>query len=258
LEFYYEEFSEFCKDESIVKQHTIRYTPQQNGVAEIMNMTLLERAKCMLSNSGLNRNFWVEVVNTTCYLVNCSPSTTIHFKIPIEVWSDKLVDYSMLRVFGCPTYYHVNEGKLEPRAKKGDFVGYVNGVKEFKIWSSSERKVILCRDVTFDELFVLHSKSVEDSNKEKDVTKQQVEFESSTIRNFSDQEHTEASDDIEQNHQTQPQQYHSKPVEESNQTNQNLQKQPNCLRLEHPGSLKGKLKHLKDMILMISYPMPFR
>ena len=42
----------------------------------------------------------------------------------------------MLKVFKCPTYYHVHEGKLEPRAKKGVFMGYGNVVKGFKIWSS--------------------------------------------------------------------------------------------------------------------------
>jgi len=45
-------------------------TPQQNGVAERMNRTLLERARCMLSNTGLGKEFWVEAISTGCYLVN--------------------------------------------------------------------------------------------------------------------------------------------------------------------------------------------
>ena len=61
--------------------------------------------------------------------MNRSPSTAIDFKTPIEIWSNKLADYSMLKVVGCPTYYHVNEGKLEPRAKKCVFMGFGNGVK---------------------------------------------------------------------------------------------------------------------------------
>ena len=43
--------------------------------------------------------------------------------------SGELADYSLLRVFGCIVYYHVNEGKLEPKAKKGIFVGFGDGVK---------------------------------------------------------------------------------------------------------------------------------
>ena len=68
----------------------------------------------MSSNSGLNRSFWAKAVSTTCYLVNLSPSTAIDFKIPIEVWSNRLAKYLMLKMFGCSTYYHVSKGKLEP------------------------------------------------------------------------------------------------------------------------------------------------
>jgi len=73
----------------------------------------------------LNKNFWAE------YLVNCSSSTTIDFKTPTKIWSNKPVKYTMLKVFRCPTYYHVNEGKLELRAKKGLFIGYGDGFKGF-------------------------------------------------------------------------------------------------------------------------------
>ena len=92
----------------------------------------------------------------------------------------------MLKVFGCPTYYHVNEGKLEPKAKKWFFIGFGDAGKEFRVYSPSERKVILSRNFIFDELSMLHSKSDEDLYKTKNVTKQ-VEFESSIIKNISDQ-----------------------------------------------------------------------
>lgn len=69
LEFCSKEFDRFCKDEGIARHHTVRHTPQQNGVAKRMNKTLLERVRCVLSNAGLSRGFWV---NTVCYLVNNS------------------------------------------------------------------------------------------------------------------------------------------------------------------------------------------
>ncbi|KAJ4706252.1 Retrovirus-related Pol polyprotein from transposon TNT 1-94 [Melia azedarach] len=146
LEFCWSEFDEFCKNEGIARHHTVRDTPQQNGVAERMNQTLLERARCMLSNAELTRRFWAEAVSTTCYLINRGPHTGINLKTPFEVWSGKPADYSNLRAFGCTVYYHVNEGKLEPRAKKGVFVGYGDGVKGYRIWSPSEK-----RQVTLDE-----------------------------------------------------------------------------------------------------------
>ncbi|KAJ4705817.1 Retrovirus-related Pol polyprotein from transposon TNT 1-94 [Melia azedarach] len=151
LEFCWSEFDEFCKNEGIARHHTVRDTPQQNGVAERMNQTLLERARCMLSNAELTRRFWAEAVSTACYLINRGPHTGINLKTPFEVWSGKPADYSNLRAFGCTVYYHVNEGKLEPRAKKGVFVGYGDGVKGYRIWSPSEKRVILSRNVVFDE-----------------------------------------------------------------------------------------------------------
>ncbi|KAJ4711603.1 Retrovirus-related Pol polyprotein from transposon TNT 1-94 [Melia azedarach] len=151
LEFCWSEFDEFCNNEGIARHHTVRDTPQQNGVAERMNQTLLERARCMLSNAELTRRFWAEAVSTACYLINRGPHTGINLKTPFEVWSGKPADYSNLRAFGCTVYYHVNEGKLEPRAKKGVFVGYGDGVKGYRIWSPSEKRVILSRNVVFDE-----------------------------------------------------------------------------------------------------------
>lgn len=77
----------------------------------------------MFSKAGLNRSFQAEAISSTCYLVNRFPSTAIDCKTPFEVWSNKSANYSILRILGCPAYYHVNEGKLEPRSKKGLFWG---------------------------------------------------------------------------------------------------------------------------------------
>lgn len=151
LKFCWSKFDEFCKNEGIVRHYTVRDTPQQNGVAERMDQTLLERARYMLSNAGLTRRSWAEAVSIACYLINRRPHTGIHLKTPFEVWSSKHADYSSLRAFGYTVYYHVNEGKLEPRAKKGVFVGFKDGVKGYRIWSPSKKRVILSRNVVFDE-----------------------------------------------------------------------------------------------------------
>jgi hypothetical protein len=63
----------------------------------------------------------------------------------------KPADCSNLRVFGCTVYYHVNEGKLEPRTKKGVFVGCGDGVKGYRIWSPSDKRVTLSKNLVFDE-----------------------------------------------------------------------------------------------------------
>ncbi|GJS65927.1 retrovirus-related pol polyprotein from transposon TNT 1-94 [Tanacetum coccineum] len=70
-------------------------------------------------------------------------------------------DYLKLCVFGCPTYYHVSEGKLDLRGKKYIFMGYGNGVKGYRIWSPSERRVILSRFVTLDEDYLFREDPIE-------------------------------------------------------------------------------------------------
>jgi len=56
-----------------------------------------------------------------------------------------------MHIFGCSAYYHVAESKLYPRAKKAIFLGFSGGVKGYRLWCSESKKVILSRDVTFDE-----------------------------------------------------------------------------------------------------------
>ena len=137
----------------------MRETPQQNGVAERMNRTLLEKVRCMLSNASLSKNFWAEALAYACYLINRLPSSVIWGKTPLEVWSAKIAaDYDLLRVFGCPAYYHVKKDKLDPRAKKGLFVSFKKGIKGFKIWDPTDMKFIFSRDVTFDEVSMLKPK----------------------------------------------------------------------------------------------------
>jgi len=66
----------------------------------------------------------------TCFLVDCSPSITNSFKTLIEIWSGKSNDYSMLNVFGCPIYYHVDHSKFEHRSRNEVLLAMRVGVKK--------------------------------------------------------------------------------------------------------------------------------
>jgi transposase InsO family protein len=118
LEFCNSEFNSLCADHGIARHKTVPGMPQQNGVAERKNHTILGHVRCMLSNVGLwdKHGLWVEAASAACYLINYSPNSDIDFKILEEVWTDKPIDYSNLKIFGCPAYAHVNNGKLVPRA----------------------------------------------------------------------------------------------------------------------------------------------
>ncbi|KAH9679095.1 hypothetical protein KPL71_025975 [Citrus sinensis] len=116
-------FLQICQDEGIMRHFTVRDTPQQNGVAERMNQTILEKVRCMLSNAGLGKEFWAEAVVYAFHLINRLPSTAIESRTTMEMWTGKpATDYNSLHVFGSTAYYHVKESKLDPRAKKALFM----------------------------------------------------------------------------------------------------------------------------------------
>jgi len=114
----------------------------------------------LVVNSGLKKTFWADTMTYASHLINRLPSSTIGDKILMEMWSGKAAsDYNMLRVFGCPAFYHLSDGKLEPRARKTVFLGLKRGVKCYKLWDSEDRKIVLSRDVTFDESSIVKTSS---------------------------------------------------------------------------------------------------
>ena len=108
-----------------------------------MNRTIAERAWCLILNAGLENKLWVEVVNMACYLINRSPRAALGGKVVKEVWTGSAVDYSDLRVFGCPAYVHIpNEERSKLDVKSGQciFLGYQKGVKGFRLWDPRQTR----------------------------------------------------------------------------------------------------------------------
>ena len=122
IEFCNKEFNRFGEDIGIVKQRTIKFTPQQNGVAKRMNMTLLEKVRCIMSGLGLGKSFWVEAVVTTAFLVNRSFNTAIDRKTLEDMWSGNKPNLSNLKTFGCAAYAHQMGGKLDAKSIKCVFM----------------------------------------------------------------------------------------------------------------------------------------
>jgi hypothetical protein len=89
-----------------------------------------------------------------CYIINRSPRAALDGKVSEEVWTGQEVDNSLMRIFGCPTYLHISSedrSKLDPKSKKCIFLGYEKGVKGYKLWDPVAQKVMISRDVIFDE-----------------------------------------------------------------------------------------------------------
>lgn len=95
------------KQNGIRYQTTNPYTPQQNGLAERMNRTIVEKARCMLFDAGLSKEFWAEAVNTSVYVINRCPAKGLNGKTPEQMWTGKLPDLSHMKVFGCKTMVDV-------------------------------------------------------------------------------------------------------------------------------------------------------
>ncbi|KAK4410235.1 Retrovirus-related Pol polyprotein from transposon TNT 1-94 [Sesamum angolense] len=153
LEFCNQSFSNLCDECGIKRHKTNPYTPQQNGVVERMNRTILEKVRCMIISSGLPKSFWGEALVTAAYLINRSPSVPLNGKIPEFVWTSHAVDISSLRVFGCSVFVHQSVDKLAPRSQKCVCIGYPDGIKGYRLWLRSQPgfKVLISKDVIFNE-----------------------------------------------------------------------------------------------------------
>ncbi|GKE33362.1 retrovirus-related pol polyprotein from transposon TNT 1-94 [Tanacetum coccineum] len=136
--------NQFCKMNGILRQFSVARTPQQNGVAERGNRTLIKAAKTMLADSKLPTTFWAETVNTACYMQNRVLVVKPHNKTLYELFHGRTPTLSFMRPFGCPvtilnTIDHL--GKFDGKDDEGFFVGYSLNSKAFRVFNSRTRIV---------------------------------------------------------------------------------------------------------------------
>ena len=101
----------FCRNTGIRKELIASYTPQQNGVVERKNRTIVEIARSMMKEKGLPPEYWGEDVAIAVYLINRCLTKLVHDKIPLEAWSRNRWIVENLRVFICVAYAHVPKEK---------------------------------------------------------------------------------------------------------------------------------------------------
>ncbi|PKA48313.1 Retrovirus-related Pol polyprotein from transposon TNT 1-94 [Apostasia shenzhenica] len=153
-EFCSNEFTKFCQLNGIKRQLTASYTPQQNGVAERKNRTIVEMARSMLKAKNLPISFWAEAVATTVHLLNISPTKAVWNSTPYEAWYGVKPNVSNLRVFGCIVYAHVNtevRQKFDSKSTKCIFIGYSQETKGYRVYNPITKQLYVSRDVIFDE-----------------------------------------------------------------------------------------------------------
>ena len=153
-EFTSNEFNKFCKEQGIKKELTVRHTPQQNGVAERRNRTIAEMARSMMQGKNLPKYFWAEAVHTAIYILNRSPTKALRSMTPYEAWHKRKPRVEHLKVFGCIAYAHIpkeNRDKLDGKGEKCIFIGYSDESKGYRLYQPESKKLIISRDVIFDE-----------------------------------------------------------------------------------------------------------
>ncbi|GJY97297.1 ribonuclease H-like domain-containing protein, partial [Tanacetum coccineum] len=138
----------------IKREFSIARTPQQNGVAERKNRTLIKAARTMLADSKLPTTFWAEAVNTACYVQNRVLVIKPHNKTPYELFLGRKHALSFMRPFGYPvTILNIIDhlGKFDGKDDEGFFVGYSVNSKAFRVFNSRTRIVEENLHVKFSE-----------------------------------------------------------------------------------------------------------
>ncbi|GKB27048.1 putative ribonuclease H-like domain-containing protein, partial [Tanacetum coccineum] len=135
---------DFCREKGIKREYSVARTPQQNGVAERRNRTLIEAARTMLADSKLPTTFWAEAVSTACYVQNRVLVVKPHNKTPYELFRGFKPALSFMRPFGC----HVtilntldSLGKFDGKSDEGFFIGYSLSSKAFRVYNTRTRRV---------------------------------------------------------------------------------------------------------------------
>ncbi|GJS65383.1 retrovirus-related pol polyprotein from transposon TNT 1-94 [Tanacetum coccineum] len=144
-----------AQEEGIEHQTSTPRTPEQNGVVERRNRTLVKAARMMLSAFNLPLFFWAEAIATACYTQNRSIIISNHGKMAYHIINDRKPSIKHLHIFGC-LYYLTRDGEILDKMKeKGDscvMVGYSNQSKGYRVYNKRTRLIVESIYKKFDEI----------------------------------------------------------------------------------------------------------
>ncbi|GJY47379.1 retrovirus-related pol polyprotein from transposon TNT 1-94 [Tanacetum coccineum] len=163
IEFVNQTLRDYYKHVGISHETSVARTPQQNGVVERRNRTLVEAARTMLIFVQAPLFLWAKAIATACYTQNRSIIRRRYGKTPYELLHDRKPNLSYLYVFGALCYPNndsENLGKLQTKAVIGIFIGYAPKKKAYRIYNRRTRKIIETIHVDFDELTTMASEQL--------------------------------------------------------------------------------------------------
>ena len=135
-------------------EKTTPYLPEQNGVAERANRTIVEMARAMIKDANLPKSLWSEACKTAAYLRNRLPSSANDNNTPHFLMAGKVPDVSHLRVFGSPVFVKIpdeHRRKLDDKAKAMVMVGYTFTPSNYRIYDPVTKKLSVARTIAFNE-----------------------------------------------------------------------------------------------------------
>ncbi|KAG6472324.1 hypothetical protein ZIOFF_069784 [Zingiber officinale] len=151
-EFLSTEFSRFCENEGIERHLSAPYTPQQNGVVERRNRTVMAMARSLLKGTHMLARFWGEAVRHAVYLLNHLPTKVLGERTPFEAWMGRKPHLAHLKVFGCIAYAknttpHLK--KLDDRSSPMVYLGVEEGCKAHRLFDPRHNtdEVIVTADI---------------------------------------------------------------------------------------------------------------
>jgi hypothetical protein len=148
------EFTRFCEEQGVRRNTTAPYSPQQNGVVERRNQTVVEMARSLMKSMQVPATFWAEAVRTAVHILNRSPTRSLKGLTPYEAWRGRKPKVDYFRTFGCVAHMKIvgpGMNKLSDRSRSGVFVGYEEGSKAYRVFDPVENKLYITRDVVFEE-----------------------------------------------------------------------------------------------------------
>ncbi|KAJ9539132.1 hypothetical protein OSB04_031865 [Centaurea solstitialis] len=144
----------FLEEVGITHNFSAVRTPQQNGVVERKNRTLVEAARSMMAHSGVPQQFWAEAVSTACYTQNRTLIVKRTGKTAYEMVEQRKPNLDFFRVFGCKCYVlndRENLGKFDPKSDESIFIGYSHNSKAYRVFNKRTRTILESSNVDFSE-----------------------------------------------------------------------------------------------------------
>ena len=145
---------EYLDEEGIKHEFSAPYSPQQNGVAERKNRTLIEMARAMLDEYKTSDRFWAEAINTACHATNRLYLHRLLKKTPYELLTGNKPNVSYFRVFGSKCFIlnkKPKSSKFSPKTSEGFLLGYDSNTRAYRVFNKDSGCVEVTCDVVFDE-----------------------------------------------------------------------------------------------------------